>query len=381
MAFRITRCASEADPHWLGLRRKLWPNVPAEQHRDQMRLAVARGGNFAAFIAHGDEREPLGFAEALLHQEAVPGCESTPAAVLEGLYVVPGHRREGVARRLLAEVGRWARLRGCKELASDTALDNTLAQQAHLSMGFVETARRVYFRRPLPPVGQEAGIVEIRAHFSDKGRKVVTFAGYSAGGYENPAAMIGHARAVMEELDRRTVIINAGGTTAGIGAVYDIAKSLGFSTTGIVSTLARDRGLELAPGADTVFYVKDVAWGGFVPGTTNLTPTSAAIVQVSDLIVAIGGGAIVRDELLGAQRAGRAIRFIAADRNHRQARERAAADGLPAPTDFKGEAWVVFGQGATRRAATESPPADAGGPMPAAVSRPRSRRGGDPAGG
>jgi len=70
-------------------------------------------------------------------------------AFLEGLYVMPEARRQGAARALIDAVRAWARDRGCKELASDTALDNVVSQAAHTRLGFRETERVVYFNMPI----------------------------------------------------------------------------------------------------------------------------------------------------------------------------------------------------------------------------------------
>jgi hypothetical protein len=88
--------------------------------------------------------------------------------------------------------------------------------------------------------------------------------------------------------------------------------------------------------------VKDATWGGFFPGTERLTPTSRAMVENSDVIVAIGGGEVARDELIAATRWGKEVRFIPADMNHQMARERALKRGLAPPTDFRGAAGALF---------------------------------------
>ena len=62
-----------------------------------------------------------------------------------------------------------------------------------------------------------------------------------------------------------------------------------------------------------MFFVKDASWGGFIEGTERLSPTSTAMVEVSDRLVAIGGGDVARDELIAAKRAGKDVRFIPAD--------------------------------------------------------------------
>lgn len=184
----------------------------------------------------------------------------------------------------------------------------------------------------------EADPATIRAFFAGQGRFVLTFLGYSGAGYENPAAMLDQAGRVLARYDPRRTIVNAGATADGIGAVYRLARQRGFRTTGIVSGQARIERVPLSPWVDTVFYVRDATWGGFLPGTQTLSPTSQAMVDNSDALVAIGGGDVARDELIAARRQGRAVAFIPADLNHRRARAKARQHSLPEPTDFAGAA-------------------------------------------
>jgi aminoglycoside 6'-N-acetyltransferase I len=79
----------------------------------------------------------------------VNGTESSPVAFLEGLYVAPAFRRQGIAALLVDQAQQWARERGCTELASDALLDNSASQEMHKALGFTETERVVYFRKPL----------------------------------------------------------------------------------------------------------------------------------------------------------------------------------------------------------------------------------------
>ena len=154
--------------------------------------------------------------------------------------------------------------------------------------------------------------------------------------------MIEAATRVLAEFDPGKTIVNIGATPDGIGAVYELAKKKGYRTSGIVSSQAKKSNVALSPCVDVVFYVTDDSWGGLLPGTNVLSPTSAAIVESSDVLVAIGGGEIARDELAAAKRLGKQVRFIPADMNHRIATDKARKDGKPAPADFRGAAGASF---------------------------------------
>lgn len=189
---------------------------------------------------------------------------------------------------------------------------------------------------------KEATPEEIQAFFKEKKMTVLTFLGYSGAEYENKAKMLEEAAKILAQFDPKATIVNIGATPQGIGAVYDLAKQQGFLTTGIVSTQAKDNKAALSPQVDMVFYVKDDTWGGFLPGTERLSPTSKAMVENSDVIVAIGGGEVARDELIAARKLGKRLQYIPADLNHQLAREKARMKSQPAPTNFGGAVGTVF---------------------------------------
>jgi len=145
----IEPCISVEQPGWLPLRQSLWPDCATAEHLVEMGEFLARPESFVQFVAYAESHEPVGLVEASLRNGYVNGTESSPLAFLEGLYVTPTHRRRGVARRLVAAVAEWAVSRGCREFASDAALQNELSHAVHRSLGFVETERVVYFRKAL----------------------------------------------------------------------------------------------------------------------------------------------------------------------------------------------------------------------------------------
>ncbi len=195
------------------------------------------------------------------------------------------------------------------------------------------------------PTLREASSADIRAFVQDKRMTLLTFVGYSGAGYEDVPQMLAHASRVLDKHDPAGTMVNIGATATGIGAVYELAKRRGFLTIGIVSSLAREGGEPLSPCVDAVFFVHDDTWGGRQPGSSaGLAPTSAAVVANSLAIVGIGGGEIARDEMQAACAAGKPVSFIAADMNHRIARDKALAKGQAEPADFRGAAGAAFAQ-------------------------------------
>ncbi len=147
---QIDRCSPEDFGAWLPLRLQLWPDQTPDENRAEA-LAVMESEDSAGFIAKTQDGEAVGFAEVALRYDYVNGCGRPPVAFLEGIYVVPDRRGEGVARGLVQAVESWAGVKGVSELASDVLLGNEPSQAMHEALGFDETERVVYYRKPVLP--------------------------------------------------------------------------------------------------------------------------------------------------------------------------------------------------------------------------------------
>lgn len=149
MHISILPCSAAEQDGWLDLRQALWPDCPRVEHLAEMQSALDLPDQYAQFLACGADGRAAGFVEASLRTDYVNGTDSSPVAFLEGIYVAPACRRQGVGRLLVAAVASWARERGCSELASDAPLDNVASHAMHAALGFEETERVVYFRKAL----------------------------------------------------------------------------------------------------------------------------------------------------------------------------------------------------------------------------------------
>src|SRR5262245_54053509 len=131
---------------------------------------------------------------------------------------------------------------------------------------------------------------EVVGFFKGVGKTVLTFCGYSGIRYEDEQGMLQIARKVLAEYSPETTLINIGVTRVGIGAVYPLAKSMGFETAGIVTHLALLKPDGISESVDHVCFVSDTQWGGKLQGSEELSPTSRAMAACSDVLVGIGGG-------------------------------------------------------------------------------------------
>jgi len=131
---------------------ELWPDAAQDEHRAEAALILAGTPPstlpLVVFVAEMND-EVVGFVEVGLRSHA-DGCDGRrPVGFIEGWYVEPEHRGHGVGRALMQTAEDWARSQGCREMASDTWLDNEPSQRAHEALGFEVVDRCVHLKKAL----------------------------------------------------------------------------------------------------------------------------------------------------------------------------------------------------------------------------------------
>lgn len=169
----------------------------------------------------------------------------------------------------------------------------------------------------LPEATEPITADEVIARFKLKNKKVHTIFGFSDLEYEHKDVVLKQIRIDLEKLDPKTTIINIGATEDGVGAAYKIAKDLGFETTGIVSMQALSYSGQFSKFVDSIYILSDGLWGGFIPGTRKLTPTTQAFISVSDSIAFYGGNLNSLATLKSAIKFKIPFSFYTADMNHK----------------------------------------------------------------
>ena len=147
---RIRELVPAERGEWLGLRERLWPDLPREELAREQDAILGDAERNGVLVAVLDGGELAGFVEVSLREWA-EGCESRPVGYVEAWYDEPRHRRAGLGRRLIDAAERWALARGCTEMGSDADLANGVSHAAHRALGYVEVGRSVLFKKKLVP--------------------------------------------------------------------------------------------------------------------------------------------------------------------------------------------------------------------------------------
>lgn len=131
----------------------LWADAPVEEHARE--LAAFFAGNAPGslpqnfFVAEHPDHGPIAFIQVGLRSHAESCDPARPVGYIEGWFVQPGFRRQGIAAQLLKEAELWAHSHGCHEMASDSWIDNRVSESAHLALGFEIVDRCIHYRKQL----------------------------------------------------------------------------------------------------------------------------------------------------------------------------------------------------------------------------------------
>jgi aminoglycoside 6'-N-acetyltransferase I len=147
MSFTIRRATQDDKSSWLRMRQGLWPEAPIDYLVFDLDKRLA-DPDYAVFVASNGDEGLSAFIEAGLRDYA-EGCETSPVGYIEAWYVEEHVRGQNVGGELIRKAEQWAREKGCREMASDTWLENENSIAAHLRLGYQEVERLVHFVKRL----------------------------------------------------------------------------------------------------------------------------------------------------------------------------------------------------------------------------------------
>lgn len=131
------------------MRLALWDHITVAGHEAEMLDYLPGSSRDAAFVVARPEGGLGGFIEVSQRSYA-DGCDTHPVGYIEGWYVDPDLRRQGVGAALVHTAEQWAASQGCTEMASDCMEDNQTSLLAHQALGYTVTSRLIHFCKVLP---------------------------------------------------------------------------------------------------------------------------------------------------------------------------------------------------------------------------------------
>jgi aminoglycoside 6'-N-acetyltransferase I len=130
------------------MRNLLWPRSPDDHEREIAAFFAKSSPDLATFVIDSGGTRLGGFLEARVRHYAA-GCSGSRIGYIEGWYVEPALRRQGLGGQLVQAAETWARELGLSEMASDCEIDNAVSFRAHIALGYEEVERIICFHKVL----------------------------------------------------------------------------------------------------------------------------------------------------------------------------------------------------------------------------------------
>jgi ribosomal-protein-alanine N-acetyltransferase len=129
------RAVSQFDSeYWLKFRQQLFPSKSQSEHMLDIQHYFYYPDFKQAFVAELNNKI-IGFIEIAI-RDSFEGSTLTPVAVIEAWFVDPANRQQGIGKNLIQAAERWAKSKGCKQLASAASAESSSIKLAYEHSGF-----------------------------------------------------------------------------------------------------------------------------------------------------------------------------------------------------------------------------------------------------
>lgn len=132
---------------WKAMRSDLFSGLDESFHDREME-SILTSRDRACLLVRAPNDATVGFLEVSL-RNLVDGCLGGPVGYIEGIYLLPDFRGLGLGGVLIDAAAAWFAAKGCRDMATDTEIDNEDAQAFWSGLGFEETWRVVQYRKPI----------------------------------------------------------------------------------------------------------------------------------------------------------------------------------------------------------------------------------------
>jgi aminoglycoside 6'-N-acetyltransferase I len=139
----IVEASEQKIDHLAKLALDLWSDNDYEELRNEY-LSLLESDKDKVFLYLIDDL-PEAFIQLSIRTDYVEGSETSPVGYVEGIFVNPDYRRQGISKELMIKGEEWIKEQGCKQIGSDIEYDNDTSYQFHIKIGFKEANRIICF--------------------------------------------------------------------------------------------------------------------------------------------------------------------------------------------------------------------------------------------
>lgn len=147
-SFRLEEATRKDLAVWKAMRSDLFPGLESSFHDRETKM-ILESDDRRCLLVRAPNGDMVGFLEVSL-RNLVDGCLGGPVGYIEGIYLVAEFRGLGLGGVLTDAAAEWFASKGCRDMATDTEIDNEAAQEFWSDLGFEETWRVVQYRKPIP---------------------------------------------------------------------------------------------------------------------------------------------------------------------------------------------------------------------------------------
>ena len=126
----------------------LWPHASKEDLVKDLTIAIEKKDQ-DIYLYNVDGVGSIAFIQVSLRYDYVEGCNNSPVAYIEGIYVSDMYRRKKIGAKLIEVAKKWALKNKCSQIASDCTLDNKTSIEFHKNSGFEEVNKVVCFKQDI----------------------------------------------------------------------------------------------------------------------------------------------------------------------------------------------------------------------------------------
>jgi aminoglycoside 6'-N-acetyltransferase I len=159
----VRRLIEKDIPEWFRLRKQLWDESTNEEHKAEMRDIFEHIETQLVLVAETSNGKLVGFLEASI-RPFVEDCHSDHVGYLEGWFVEPDYRQNGIGGKLVRAAESWAQSKGCTEMASGRG--NRKRTQ-------LDGASKSGLRRNLAPSASQKGLGMKKSKLKNKSLRIL----------------------------------------------------------------------------------------------------------------------------------------------------------------------------------------------------------------